>query len=593
MMFLNQKGNTIFRVTLSIDKVLEPFWSLSKNLIGEALLKNRDYRAFNSDFQESLAKRLEECDAEFNKRCDVFEGTEPEKQRFIEEEDKSRYDQLYDEAFRVVRDAYMEGVLKNDCFAKGIKKSCSLVVYHPSGECRFVTEGDASNSFEEDFQKCLSKAKILETFLDFLDKSIASAYTFDKSIYNSALPDNPRDESVSIASPLYLMALLAAKAGVERCDSEYKIWFNEAVLEKLGYAMPQDGSVYAYKNEERIVGLEQGQYFIPLSTDWKEYFDISDPVEFAWTDYKNQVFVKPPKDKEKKEQEKTNLTHDEQAFIVAAKTERFTNLLSYLEDNLYLSDDAPEIPGEYTRFFQTLVKIEDLKHLPDYKLFVPDQESDTVLGVYKINREKGETSYNLRHMLSMKKREDDRIVKDCYDAGNKKASAVSTLLPQYAPFYNRYYYEFFLEAVLKDLKEQGVIEGFLRNQHYAYNTPNGAKQCEIDAIVKTGSKIIILELKTTLHVEFLVDYPQRYAAMLQAATISDLYEFYLISSFADKNIEVLNYPEEEGYNTARAGLKTVPYRFDVKIPGTAKKLHCLSESSYDKLKAELTRVFTA
>ena len=59
MMFLNQKGNTIFRVTLSIDKVLEPFWSLSKNLIGEALLKDRDYRAFNSDFQESLAKRLE------------------------------------------------------------------------------------------------------------------------------------------------------------------------------------------------------------------------------------------------------------------------------------------------------------------------------------------------------------------------------------------------------------------------------------------------------------------------------------------------------------------------------------------------------
>ena len=169
---------------------------------------------------------------------------------------------------------------------------------------------------------------------------------------------------------------------------------------------------------------------------------------------------------------------------------------------------------------------------------------------------------------------------------------MSTLLPQYAPFYNRYYYEFFVEAVLKDLKEQGVIEGFLRNQHYAYNTPNGAKQCEIDAIVKTGSKIIILELKNTLHVEFLVDYPQRYAAMLQAATISDLYEFYLISSFADKNIEVLNYPEEEGYNIAREGLKTIPYRFNVVIPDTEMKLHCLSESSFNRLKTELTRVFT-
>lgn len=593
MMFLNQKGNTIFRVTLSIDKVLEPFWSLSKNLIGEALLNDRDYSAYNADFQESLAKRLQECDAEFKKRCDAFEGSEPKKQKFIEEEGKSRYDQLYDEAFKVLKDAYLRDVFSSECFAKGIKKSCSLVVYHPSGECRFVTEGDSANSFEEDFQKCLSKAKILDTFLEFLDKSIASAYTFDQSIYTSALPDKPRDESVPIAGSLYLKDLLTAKAGVEKFDSEYKIWFNEAVLEKLGYAMPQGETVYAYKNGERIIGLEQGQYFIPLSTDWKDHFDISDPVEFAWTDYKNQVFVKPLKDKERKEPEKTNLTPDEQAFITAAKAERFTNLLSYLEDNLYLSDEAPEIPGEYTRFFQTLVKIENLKHLPDYKLYVPDQESDTVLGVYKINREKGESSYNLRHMLSMKSQGGGRIIKDCYDTGNKKASAVSTLLPQYAPFYNRYYYEFLVETALKDLKEQGVIEDFLRNQHYAYNTPDGNKQCEIDAIVKTKSKIIILELKTTLHVEFLVDYPQRYAAMLQAATLPDLYEFYLISSFADDNVAVIKKESVDGYNQQREGLKTIPYRFDMAIPGTEKQLHCLSESSFDKLKAELQRVFTA
>ena len=531
MMFLNQKGNTIFRVMLSIDKVLEPFWSLSKNLIGEALLKDRDYRAFNSDFQNSLAERLKGCDDEYKKRCDAFEGSESEKQQYRDNEFNSRYDQVYDEAFRVVNDAYLRDILSNDCFGKGIKKSCSLVVYHPSGECRFVIEGDASNSFEEDFQRCLSKAKVLDTFLDFLDKSIANAYTFDQSIYRNALPNNPRDESVPIASPLYPMALLTAEAEVERGESEYKIWFNEAVLEKLGYEMPRGEEVFEYKNGERIVGLEQGQYFIPLSADWKEYFDISNLVELVWTDFINQVFVKPPKDKESKAQEKTKLTADEQAFIDAAKTEDFTNLLSYLEDNLYLSKDAPEILGEYARFFQTLVKIEDLKHLPDYKLYVPDQEGDTVLGVYKINREKGESSYNLRHMLSMKNQGENRIVKDCYDTGNKKASAVSTLLPQYAPFYNRYYYEFFVEAVLKDLKEQGVIKGYLRNQHYAYNTPDGDKQCEIDAIVKTDNKIMILELKTTLHVEFLVDYPQRYATMLQGVAMPDLFEFYMISSF--------------------------------------------------------------
>ena len=593
MMFLNQKGNTIYRVMLSIDKVLEPFWSLSKNLIGEELLRNRDYSAYNSVFHNSLAERLKECDEEFEKRCDAFEGPEPQKLQYRENELSSRYDQVYDEAFRVVKDAYLERILSNDCFGKGIKKSCSLVVYLPSGECRFVTEGDASSFFDEDFQKCLSKAKVLDNFLDFLDKNIAGAYTFDKSIYRNALPDKPYDEAVPIASPLYPMDLLTAKAEVVRCESEYKIWFNEAVLGKLGYEMPQGDAVFEYKHGERIVGLEQGQFFIPLSADWSEYFEISAQIELVWTDYKNQVFVKPPKEKDNKEHEKTKLTTDEQAFIDAAKTERFTNLLSYLEDNLYLSDDAPKIPDEYMSFFQTLVKIENLKHLPDYKLYVPDQESDTVLGVYKINREKGETSYNLRHMLSMKNRDDNRIIKDCYDGGNKNALAVSTLLPQYAPFYNRYYYEFFVEAVLKDLKDQGVIKGFLRNQHYEYVTPDGTRQCEIDAIVKTDTKIVILELKTMLHVEFLVDYPQRYASMLRAAEMPDLYEFYLISSFADPNVAVIKKEPVDGYNQRRDGLKTIPYRFNMTIPDTQKQLHCLSESSFDKLKAELTRVFTA
>ena len=58
----------------------------------------------------------------------------------------------------------------------------------------------------------------------------------------------------------------------------------------------------------------------------------------------------------------------------------------------------------------------------------------------------------------------------------------------------------------------------------------------------------------------------------------------------------MKFDEREGYNVRRDGLKSVPYKFDVAIPvrngGEGKDLHCLSESSYGRLKAELEQVFT-
>lgn len=41
---------------------------------------------------------------------------------------------------------------------------------------------------------------------------------------------------------------------------------------------------------------------------------------------------------------------------------------------------------------------------------------------------------------------------------------------------------------------------------------------------------------------------------------------------------------------SRHCLKTIPYRFEMAISGTEKQLHCLSESSYERLKAESKRV---
>lgn len=325
---------------------------------------------------------------------------------------------------------------------------------------------------------------------------------------------------------------------------------------------------------------------------------MANEAQLVWVDYQNKIYNIKEKSGEKRQKPiKAMMTGDEKEFVTAAASEELTNTLSFLVDNLYLSDDAPEVSEVYKKFFHPLKKVEDLKHLVDYRIYVPDHDQEgTVLGVYKINKLAGESDYNLRHMLYAQQVGDKQVIKD-YNDEQRNVTTVQVLKPQYASFFMMDYYEFFVEEVLKALKEQGVIKEFLRNHRFCYKGEGGNKQIEVDALVFNGQKIFLLELKTTMHIEFLNTYPQRYATLLDNEKTPDIYEFYLISSFAEDNIAILKPDPKDGYNVRREGLKSIPYKFEVAIPkkedASKKELHCLSESSFERLKAELQRVFTA
>ena len=436
--------------------------------------------------------------------------------------------------------------------------------------------------------------KIVEDFLIFLNGGNADSNSFNPKIYAYIFPDNFEDDAVSIASPLYKKDILTAKDTVSRQVSTYQIWYNDACLKSLGYSGLHEGVVYEFRKDDTLIALEQGDYFIPMVTAWQTHFNVTNQAQLLWTDYQNGIFNNKERSGETKAKPaKMTMTNDEKAFVEAAASEEFTNILSNLVDNLYLPDGSPAVKAEYQDFFHNLMKVEELKHLVDYKLYVPNyNQPGTVLGVYKIHKLQGETDYNLRHMLYSQQNGDRQVFKD-YNEESRNVTTVQVLKPQYASFYMMDYYEFFVEKILKALKEQGVIKGYLRNQRYTYKGQDGNKMIEVDAVVFNGQKVFLLELKTTLHIEFLNTYPQKYATLLAEESMPEIYSFYLVSSFADDNIAVLNLTPSGGYNTTRAGLKTIPYKFDVKIPGTAKELHCLAESSFDKLKNELQRIFTA
>ena len=599
-MFIQQKNNSIYRVSLTLERVLSPFWNLSRNLLKDDLLKKRDYKEYDPDFQQRMEERMTWCDIQFERqraKINEGDGSAEEKKNKIATEEVSKYDSIFDEAFDCVLNYYQQKILSPECFQKQIKKSCSLIIYKDQGECYFVAEGDAPDRFDKEYRNCLFSMKLVEDFLKFLNGGIVEANSFNPKIYSYVFPDNIEDDAISITSPLYLKDVIIPKEGVVRESSEYEIWFNDKHLKTLGYDQHQDSDVYEYRIGDDVIGLEKGQYFIPMVTEWKNHFDVANESLIIWTDYKNKIYNNKEKDDENKQKPaKTSMTDVEKEFVDAAvASDEMTNLLSYLTDNLYLSEGAPDIAEPYKKFFDYLIKVEELKHLMDYKLYVPKQDDGTLLGVYKIHKLTGEREFNLRHFLYSEKKGETTVYKD-YSDKDLNIATVQVLKPQYASFYMMDYYEFFVEEVLKALKQEGVIEGYLRNQKYSYRGQGGNKEIEIDALVYNGQKIFLLELKTTMHIEFLNIYPQRYAAVLADEEKPEIYEFHLISSFADDNIGILKFEEREGYNERRDGLNSVPYKFNVAIPvkesAQPKDLYCLSESSFSKLKTELEHVFS-
>lgn len=600
-MFIQQKNNAIFHVSLTLDKVLMPFWNLTRNLLGDSLLRDRDYSRYDSDFQQEKEAYIARALADFDKHCkEIYsgEGTEEEKQEWLAAEDKIKLDTVFMKAFDCICSFYLDKALSTNCLDK-ISESCSLIIYKEHQEdCWFVTEDGLDGKFDKEFQNCLSSIRLVDDFIKFLNGGIEEYNGYNPRIYANVFPNPFEDNAVSIASPIYPIDIFSQKEDIEKKETDFKVWFNIKKLRTLGYEPPQSEEVYEFKAGDTIVALTKGQYLIPMITDWQNYFNITNRALIAWIDYTNKIYNNKEKDNDNKQRlTKTKMNPLEKEFVEAAKhSESFTNLLSYLSDNLYLPPKNNIRIESYEKFFDLVLKVEELKHLPDYKVFVPKQDEGTVLGVYKIHKLAGETSYNLRHMLYSEKNGDNTVFKDYNTERQRNVNSVMVLKPQYASFYIMDYYEFLVEEVLKSLKERGVIKDYLRNQRYTYKSQDINKSVEVDALVFNGQKVFFLELKTTLHIEFLNIYPQKYSAMIENESYPDLYEFYLISSFADDNIAILKYDEKDGYNVRREGLNSVPYKFSVAIPvkeeAPKKDLHCLSESSFEKLKAELQRVFT-
>ena len=106
-MFIQQKNNAIYRVSLTLERMLAPFWNLAKNLLNEALLTERDYSQFDADFQQEKTDRMQLREEAFKRECELINAeavSDEEKAKRISEESRSKYDTVFLEAFRCESD---------------------------------------------------------------------------------------------------------------------------------------------------------------------------------------------------------------------------------------------------------------------------------------------------------------------------------------------------------------------------------------------------------------------------------------------------------------------------------------------------------
>lgn len=565
-MFKNLKQNKIYRFTFEVDKILEPYWELIKIIKGDDLFKNGTLFRINEEFGKSP---LHQEYIEYTKG-----GLSKEKIDDIK-------DSYFNNAFNIIIKKLTDSILKNDILDKYIQKSCLYIIKETPLILIGEGEGEAEEKYITEFHKYLKNGDILTNFFKQVNISTSNI----KNIFNPILCKNviPHCDNISdIENPIYPWSIINKnKVRTGNFDKNI-LWINKKLAIKK-YNINVDNIIAEKvfsRSDNEWIGLKLNEYFTPIITDFKDKIDNSKKTLYIWYNIKNGIY-------ENKKEDKDSL-HRCECFLENIKDEYFTNMLSYLEYNLYTEDS--NIPDKYKYFFEKLIKIDDLTRLSNYKILAPENENnEAILGIYKINKEYGESDYNLLHYVTSN---NTNLTKwsSLNTKDKSKKEPVLALKAEYAYYYISKYFEQYFEKLLKDIKDDGVKIEYKMNLKIKTSKEH---EYEIDSIVYAKNNIYIIELKTNLSINYIREY-QKKCDILNSdlIEISDHVKFIIIGSYSKEELDIFNPIKKQKHNIKRPGLKTIPYYFNVPINNSEfKKMLCLAESNYDILKKILIKEF--
>lgn len=338
-------------------------------------------------------------------------------------------------------------------------------------------------------------------------------------------------------------------------------------------------------NTSQNIGIKYNNYVFPLKSNLNEFIIEDKKIDFYWIQVKEVFKV----DESNKVVYKSEIIND---FKFERTKKYFTNLLSYLRQNLYLDNEilSNSQYHPFKKYFTSSLKIQEVKYLKKLNFFIKDSEQPASFGIYSSDKlEEDSNHFNLVHWFdqttagkNQKYRDSSgpKAVKDVYK--------VSTLKPEIAFYFITKYFEDFVEDLLNKINDHSISNFHLFNG----NEDLG----EFDFLVKGSEAFYFIEVKTTLTKYNISDYNAKCLKVIEAfKNIGVNLEFIIIGAYSHLNVEDLkhyiikSHQGNKRYNTKIDELNTIPYNFKIPIEKTDKKLLCIAESNYSLLKTLLKK----
>ena len=273
-------------------------------------------------------------------------------------------------------------------------------------------------------------------------------------------------------------------------------------------------------------------------------------------------------------------------FLESAKNPVFSKLLSYLQYNLYISDNV-NIPEEYGDMFENVYCLNQLPGHENHILFVGEPSEEqihnerTLSGTYELK--KSGSDYNLRNWVNAA--QNGYKLSTSSKANLLNCKSVFALKPQYSYYFLSKYYEDFFSSILEELGcyHKCGVSLYLEGNNNAF--------IEIDALIfKPDGKLIYVENKTCMNKNNIEATMKKIVAFQKI--ISEEYanvtiDYYLTAPYCDESVEqnFLFFIKNERIEQ-RKGVKNNILQFDIPLAQFENlNLHCIIEPEYERMKS--------
>lgn len=579
-MFERNELYRVYKISIPIIDLLVPYWNLYINIKGLSLIDTLEFPAGYESYK--------------NNCIDIYNDYQ-QKKEFIEDKEDAKLleettiNQILCELTKYV----CTNIYDREHFHRTFKKHFFTIV-HKENSFICVTKDCNEEKMIELLDKFLTYSNPIRLLLQAIDTNREKNFDdmINCGLYSVAAQKTIDNSDIrSIYAPIYHISDFKTTddehISYELNSSEF--WLNyELIKEYYSFDEELDDKVIVFHKRNNdstsyIDGLYSNDIIIPFISDFKKQYQVN--LNAIWREFKSNVYHHKLNKDDSVSRKNNKVQKD---FLELTKKEDVTNKLSYLVNNLFIPQEHLTKIEDIGFCFNDITIVDGLSELENYEFFSSRiEDNKPFIGIHKKDKA-GSSSYKLLHYININAGKLENI--RGHNKVDKFSGKIAKILkPDLAFYYLLRYYEDFFCLVLDEIKQEtGSVIDFIANQ----NLKNNNSTNEVDILAFNGSDIFIIELKTTLNIDYIVSYQKKCNKWLQHnPEIANNLKFMIVGNYGSEtlNICIGNNTEEEEYNVPRPNMNGCAYSFSVPLDGRH-ELYCFTESSFERLKSKLTKI---